>query len=174
MKFTLLTAEPGTGKTTCIRKIINAIGIENCEGFYTEEVRKDDVRTGFVCVFLTGERTTLADIDSISELRLGRYGIELEDFGRLVIPTIEKALTTKKFLIIDEIGLMQLFSERFKETVNKVLNSDKIIIGTIFFNSHPEVDKLKENPNVHLVSITKENRDTIPYEIADELRKIVK
>jgi nucleoside-triphosphatase THEP1 len=63
---------------------------------------------------------------------------------------------------------------RFKEVLTKVLNSHKIIIGTIFFNPHPDVDKLKENLNIHLVSLMKRNRDTIPYEIEDELRQMLK
>jgi nucleoside-triphosphatase len=172
-KITLLTAEPGVGKTTCIQKIINAIGKEFCEGFYTEEIRKDGERTGFVCVSLAGERATLADVHSPSSLRLGRYGVEIEGFEQSVIPTIEKALTTNKVLIIDEIGLMQLLSPSFKEVLTKVLSSDKIIIGTIFFNPHPEVDKFKGYPNIHLVSLTKENRDTLPYEIEDELRQML-
>ena len=34
-----ITAKPGSGKTTAIKKIVSQIGVENCKGFYTEEER---------------------------------------------------------------------------------------------------------------------------------------
>lgn len=172
-KISLLTAEPRTGKTTCIKKIIDEIGLGNCEGFYTEEIRENGERTGFDCVTLTGERVTLAYVNSNSNLRVSRYGVELDGLEQVIIPIIEQALLTNKVLIIDEIGPMELFSESFKAVLNKALSSDKVILGTIFFKPHNEVDVYKKHPNVNLIELTKQNRDIIPYEIANNLRRML-
>jgi nucleoside-triphosphatase len=170
-KIMLVTAAPSTGKTTAIQKIIKEIGRENCSGFFTEEVRKDGERTGFICITLDGERATLADINSQSELKVGRYGVEIADFEKVVIRTIEIALKTEKVLIIDEIGPMELSSEKFKEVLFKALNNEKIIIGTIFMNSHPEIDKIKKHQSIEFYHLTLENRDALPYDIAKTVKK---
>ncbi|QST02155.1 hypothetical protein IMZ31_22140 (plasmid) [Pontibacillus sp. ALD_SL1] len=166
----LLTAKPRTGKTTCIQKIIERLGRGRCDGFYTEEVRADGERTGFQCVSLRGERATLADVNSDSPIRVSRYGVELEAFEHLVIPILESSLEADRILIIDGIGPMELFSEQFKRVLHKVLTSGKSIIGTIYYDEHPEVDVYKEYPNVELIHVTEENRNRIPDELAEKIK----
>ena len=168
-KVTLLTAEPRAGKTTCIKQIINQVGAEHFEGFFTEEIRENGERTGFVCVSLTGEKAMLATIHSTSSLRVSRYGVELNDFETLVIPIIEKALSTNKILVIDEIGPMELFSDKFKTVLTLALNSQKIIIGTIYLKPHPEVDEFKKYSTINLLLLTSQNRDTLPSDMAKKL-----
>ena len=77
----------------------------------------------------------------------------------------------KKYLIIDEIGPMQLFSEEYKELLYKLLNTSKTVLGTIFYSPHDWLDKLKKEPNVNLIEITLENRDTLPFEIVKMVNK---
>lgn len=174
-KVILLTAAPGTGKTTAVQKIINLLGTLNCGGFYTEEIKNNDgQRTGFVCITLDGKRIRLADISFESEIRLSRYGLDIKEFEEIAINAMEESLITKKILIIDEIGPMQFFSEKFKETLNKVLVSEKIVVGTIYFNPHPEIDIIKKNEHIELYELTEENREFLPKEIAARVEEQLK
>lgn len=43
----LLTALPRTGKSTAIERIVNMLGVKNCGGFYTKELRENGERVGF-------------------------------------------------------------------------------------------------------------------------------
>lgn len=171
-KIMLLTAAPGTGKTTAVEKIINLLGIQNCGGFYTIEIKNHEgQRTGFECITLNGAEVRLADIYSDSQIRLSRYGLDIKGFEEIAIAAMEEALKTKQVLIIDEIGPMQFFSEKFKQVLDTVFGSEKIVIGTIFFNSHPEIDNIKKNKYIQLYELTEENRAYLPNEIVAKVRE---
>lgn len=165
-RIMLLTAAPGTGKSTAIQKIIKLLGMQSCGGFYTEEIKDDSgQRMGFTCVTLDGVRLKLADVYSQNEVRVGRYGIDIGGFEAM-IDAMEESLAARDILIVDEIGFMQLLSEKFKDVLNKILNSEKVVIGTIVLQSHPEADEIKKNQQVELYELTLENREWLPKEIA--------
>ena len=165
----LLTALPRTGKSTAIKKIVNMLGIKNCGGFYTEEIREDGERVGFKIVTLSGKTGILAHVNIQSEYKVSKYGVNLNEFEELCLSEIKKAMIDDevKYLIIDEIGPMQLFSEEYKELLYKLLNSSKMVLGTIFYSSHDWLDKFKKEPNVNLIEITLDNRNTLPLEIVE-------
>jgi len=165
----LVTAKPRTGKSTLISKIVSELGINNCGGFYTEEIRVDGERTGFMIKTLDGKKGLLASTNIISDIKVSRYGVDINTFEQLCLPSIEEALLNKKFIIIDEIGPMQLYSEKYKELLMKVLKSDKTLIGTIFFDSHPWIDEFKKNNEIELIELTMENRDNMVNEILTNL-----
>jgi nucleoside-triphosphatase len=167
-KAYLLTGEKKAGKTTALKKIIDAVGAGRCDGFYAEEIRHDGLRTGFQIVTLNGEKGVLADIKSRSSIRVGRlnqegigkYGVDLEFLEGFAIQTLYSAVSRKdiQYLIIDEIGPMQLYSDKFKQAVNNVMDSQKILIGTIVFPSHPWADQFKERKEVETFLLTLNNR----------------
>lgn len=171
----LLTAAPGTGKTTAIQKIITLLGKQNCGGFYTEEIKNSDgLRIGFDCITLDDKRVRIADVCLESEFQIGRYRVDVKGFEELASDAIEVSLATRDILIIDEIGLMQLLSMKFKDVLYKVLNSKKVVVGTICFHSHPEVDHIKKNQRVDLYELTAENRELMPIEIAARVEEQLK
>lgn len=157
----LLTGEPGIGKTTGLKRLVEAIDPDRCGGFYTEEVRDKEVRTGFRIVTLSGAIGVIADVASPSSLRVGKYGVNLESLEAVGVASLYEALSQKEYVIIDEIGPMQLYSESFKRAVLDVLASSHILLGTIVLRSHPWSDELKKRPNVHLYVLTNGNRDSL-------------
>jgi len=166
----LLTAPPRTGKSTAIRKIITCLGIENCRGFWTQEISQNGERVGFEINLCSGGKAVLAHVDSPSPLRVSRYGVNLEKFEELCLPTLLKAQETDSYLIIDEIGPMQLFSDKYKEILKGLVNSKKVI-GTIFYDSYPWLDDFKKLPKNVLITLTKENRNDIPLQVIKEITK---
>lgn len=169
----LLTALPRTGKSTAIKKIVNMLGVDNCGGFYTEEIRENDERVGFRIKTITGKTAILAHVDYDSEYRISRYGVDLKTFENICLDELEEALSNDsiKYLIIDEIGPMQLFSDKYKELLVRLLDCDKVIIGTVFMNSYEWLDDFKKRDGVNLVEITFDNRDSMPLKIVKEVTK---
>jgi nucleoside-triphosphatase len=169
----LLTGEPRVGKTTALKKIIQIIGESNCSGFYTEEIRDEFDRIGFDCVSLDGRRTRIADINFKSDIRMGRYGIDIEAFEDIALKAIKTSLGSNKVIIIDEIGPIQLLSLRFKQEVYSILASPNCVIGTIFYNKHSDIDEIKKVPGIKLYRITNECRDTIMEDIFHHIQGLV-
>lgn len=160
-KAYLLTGEPRVGKTTALKKIIDAIGLERCGGFYTEEIRVQGARVGFQLVTLDGQRNVFAHVASQSPIRLGRYGINLVCLETIGIAAVEQAMEAKQLVIIDEIGPMELYSDRFKKTVVEVLRSTHPLLSTIALKPHPWLDAVKKYPDVALYRLTLANRDAL-------------
>ena len=125
----LLTGPPGIGKTTVIRTVLSGIKIK-AGGFYTQEMRRGGRRVGFAMKTLDGEEGVLAHIDKRGEYRVGRYGVDIPLFEAIALPALERALREKEFIVIDEIGKMELFSQRFQEMVMRILDQDaKHLLG---------------------------------------------
>jgi nucleoside-triphosphatase len=169
----LLTGEPRVGKTTILKKIIKMLGESNCIGFYTEEIRDEFDRIGFDCVSLDGRRKRIADINFKSDIRMGRYGIDIEAFEDIALQAINIPSNSNKIIIIDEIGPIQFLSTRFKEEINNILTCPNCVIGTIFYNMHPNIDEIKKISGIKFYTITNESRDTIIENIFNHVQGLV-
>ena len=165
----LLTALPHTGKSTAIKKIIELLGISNCGGFYTEEIRENDERVGFMIKTLSNKEGVLAHTNLQSEYKISRYGVDVTKFEELCLGEINRAINDDniKCIIIDEIGPMELFSNRYKELLMELLNSKKPVIGTIYMNSYEWLDDFKKKEGINLIELTLDNRDQVPHKIVD-------
>ncbi len=161
----LLTGRPGSGKTTLIKKAISGLGIK-AGGFYTEEVRTGGTRYGFKLVSLDGRGEMLACVDNPSPYRVGKYGVSIDTLEQIGVSSLERAASECELIIIDEIGKMELISPNFRETVLKIIESGKRVLGTIMLGPHPWADSLKKHPQVKLVVVTRTNHQ----EVLEELR----
>ena len=151
----VLTAPPKTGKSTAIKKIINMLGSKNCCGFYTKEMIENEQRVGFKIVTLSGKEGILAHVFYDGEYRIGKYGVNLEEFEKVALTELENIINTggDKYVIIDEIGPMQLFSDKYKELLLKIVSTDRKIIGTAFYESYDWLDDFKKLDNVELIEL---------------------
>lgn len=167
-KNILLTGRPGVGKTTLIRKVIDLLN-KRAGGFYTEEIREGGQRKGFKIRTLDGEEGILASKGLKSPYRVSKYGVNLQDLEKIAVESILKALSKKEVIIIDEIGKMELYSEKFKEAVAKALNSPKKLIATITQYSCDFTDDIKNRKDVELIKIVPSNLDILAEEIIDKV-----
>ncbi len=162
----LITGPPRCGKSTLISMLIEYFKKKSykIEGFLTPEIRKKGKRIGFDIKNLnTGEQVPLARIGTHDlQFKLGRYSIFLENLektlDKLKFDDIKKA----DFLIIDEIGKMELFSKKFQELLKKLFKSDISILATIGQKlKHPIKDHILKIPNIVLLNLTKQNQQEI-------------
>jgi nucleoside-triphosphatase len=163
----LLTGRPGCGKTTVVQRAVDLIGPDRCAGFYTEEVREERRRVGFDVVTLDGRRGPLARAGGRGR-RVSRYGVDLASFEELGVETLERALKCgREVLIVDEIGKMELFSERFTALLERLLSptGEWAILGTVMAGGHPKVDRLRHLGGLRIIEVGLRNRDALPREL---------
>jgi nucleoside-triphosphatase len=160
----LLTGRPGTGKTSLIKQVVAQMKGQ-AGGFYTEEIRSQGVREGFRLVTLDGEQAILAHVNIQSPYRVSKYGVDVEALDGVGVPALKRAAQHCDLVVVDEIGKMELFSPRFREAVSQVVASRKKVLGTIMLNPNPFADAIKRQPNVNLLTVTRENYETVLAEL---------
>ncbi len=160
----LLTGAPGSGKTTIIRDAIRATK-ERPGGFYTQEIREGGARLGFEIVTLDGSRAVLAHVDIRGPKRVGRYGVDVACLEGIAVPAMRQAIQECNFVVVDEIGKMELLSPVFMEALLEVLNSGKRLLGTITLQPHSLADRIKRDPRVQVLLLSRSNRQTVLGEV---------
>ena len=168
IKNFFISGKPGCGKTTLIREIIKELDLA-AGGFYTSEIREKEVRKGFKIVGLDGQEGILAHIDIESPYRVSKYKVNLKDLEEIGVNSILDALRKNKIVIIDEIGTMEMKSEKFKKAVKTALNSKNKVLGTIKFTPDPFTDKVKKRKDTKIFYLKKENFQKIKKEIKNLL-----
>jgi nucleoside-triphosphatase len=171
-KNIFITGLPGVGKTTLIKQIVEALKDLHPVGFYTEEIREEGIRRGFELVSLDGKRGCLSHIDIKSPHRVGRYRVDVEGFEDFLrsIPFLKPST---HLIIIDEIGKMECFSDRFKEGLIESLNSGKWVIATITLKGGGFIEEVKKRHDSKLFEITPKNRDFLLSDILGEIEQDV-
>ncbi len=165
----LLTGPPGCGKTTVIEKVVTALPSGAAGGFLTRELRQRRERVGFEVRTLAGESAVLAHVDMASRHRVGRYGVDVAAFERVGVAALEEAIAAGRLVIVDEIGKMELLSERFRRALLAALDGPNSLLATISARPHPWCDQIKARPDVELWTVTLQNRDALPKRVLEWL-----
>jgi nucleoside-triphosphatase len=169
----LVTGPPGCGKTTLVRRAVADLGVP-AAGFYTEEIRSAGRREGFALVTLDGRRATLASVRIRGPHRVSRYGVDVTALESLGLPALDDATPASKLLIIDEIGKMELFSQRFREAVLRALDAGGPVLATIMLSRHPFADALKARDDVRLIHLAPETHDRVLHDVVAALRQMLR
>jgi nucleoside-triphosphatase len=166
---TLITGKPGVGKTTLAQKIIERMRSVNMAGFLTAEIRDMGSRLGFELQGLNGERRILAHVEIDSRHRVGRYGVDTNGFEEF-LSALDLFNPDVELIVIDEIGKMELFSNRFRSLVRNALNSDKQVLASISLKGNGFIREIKQRSDIHLLEVTHGNRDLLPEAITEKLK----
>jgi len=164
----LLTGQPGTGKTSLIKQAVAGMK-GRAGGFYTEEIRSRGVRQGFRLVTLDGETAILSHINIDSPHRVSKYGVDIESLDKIGVSALNQALKECDLVVVDEIGKMELFSAKFRETVQSIISSGKRLLGTIMLYPNPYADAIKRQPQVNLITVTRANHQEVLKELREWL-----
>ena len=133
-------------------------------GFCTSEIRCTGSHLGFELQGLNGGRRTLADVKIDSRHRVGRYGVDKDGFEEF-LATLDLLNPGVELIVIDEIGKMELFSNRFRNFVRNALNADKQMLATIPLKGNDFIREIKQRLDIHLLEVTHANRDRLPETI---------
>jgi nucleoside-triphosphatase len=170
----MLTGPPGCGKTTAVMRIVALLEKAKVAGFYTEEIREAGRREGFRWHRLDGRTGVLAHVDIKSRYRVGKYGVDIESFDREAVPVLDPGAAEIDLFVIDEIGRMECFSERFVDAVRRLLDSDKSVLATVALKGDGFIREVKSRPGIELLHMTAENCSETARQAADELAASMK
>jgi len=166
-----ITGMPSVGKTKTLIKIIEKIEASGykIEGMITEPIIEKKKRVGFyVMDWQTKEKDVFAHVNIDTKDKIGKYGVDITALEQVGVPAIEKAITDDdiNIIIIDEIGKMEMLSERFCETVIDALDSDKPIMVTLHKKSRsPLLQDVRRRDDIRILEVTPVNRNLLPYKI---------
>jgi len=158
-----LTGKPGSGKSTVLMKVIENLKKKGLKigGIITPEIRVEGKRIGFKVIDVhSKEEGILASVDQKVGPRVGKYRVNLEDFERVALKALDFALNECDVICVDELGRMELFSEKFKRKIEEILRSSKPAIIVLHRNLTERYGKYGK-----VIWVTVENRDKLPEEI---------
>lgn len=168
-RIILITGAPGVGKTTVLRKVAAGLGARTIRGFATAEIRSGRERQGFRLETFDGRSAVLAHISIRSTHRVGKYGVDVAAFEALASEALDPRANADVYLV-DEIGKMECFSEKFVAVAEKLLDSGKPLVATVALRGSGFIEGVKRRSDVELWTVTRSNRDALPGEILSLLK----
>ncbi len=156
----LITGAPGIGKTTMIRKVVEALSNLAIAGFYTEEIREEGERQGFRLVTFKGEEGVIAHVNFNHGCAVGKYGVDVAAIDRFADQSLA-IVEGIDLYIVDEIGKMECLSHHFDCAIRALLDAEKTVIATIAKKGAGLIEEVKLRPECDLWEITRSNRETL-------------
>ena len=171
----LLTGNPGIGKTTLVKRLIEQLGHLALSGFYTEEIRTRGRRVGFRAVALNGTSGMFAHrgFRTTSPHRLGPYGVHPRMLEDVVLPHLEWKRKRPDLMVVDEIAKMELLSQPLREAILELLDSPCPVLGTVSRHGPGVLKRVRGREDVHLIKVTLKNRSVLHGEILRRLDGIL-
>jgi nucleoside-triphosphatase len=173
----LLTGVPGVGKTTVLLKTVEALKARGYSvgGMISREVRSCGVRVGFEILDLgSGRRGWLAHINQKIGPQVGKYRVNIEDLNSVGVEAILKAIEDHDVVAIDEIGPMELFSEKFREAVKKAIECGKLVVGVVHWKARDKlIEEVKKREDTEIITVTYENRNKLHQAITENFMEIL-
>lgn len=163
-KNLFIAGTPGVGKTMLLREVTLAKR-HRIGGFYTEHILAGRIRKGFMMRTFDGQERVLASKGLKSPHQLGKYGVDINALENVGIPALKLALMTKDLVVMDEIGSMEMMSERFRQTLLECLTSTKPVLATIRASSQPFSDQVKKLSDTQTVVLTKANYNQVKQQV---------
>jgi nucleoside-triphosphatase len=77
----------------------------------------------------------MASVDIKSGHKVSKYQVDAEAVDR-ILDKLHSNLTDAKIIMIDEISKMELYSQKFKDMIKKIMDSNKPFIYFIQFQHH--------------------------------------
>lgn len=172
-KNILVTGKPGCGKSTLVHKLRERLKGRNISGFITPEIKRGGKRYGFKIIdLLSNQEEIMASVDVQSQNRVSKYYVAVEAIDR-IMNKLEKSFEEAEVFIIDEIGKMELYSERFKKVIKKFLDSSKPVVATITLARDPFIDEIKRRADCKMFYLEKNNGESTLNKIEAVLNRFL-
>jgi len=159
----LITGPPRCGKSTLISKLIEYYRNEKnftIYGFLTPEVREQGNRIGFDIVDIySGNISHLSRKGNFkTKYKLGKYSVFIKKFDKYIEENLDFEGKKADLVIIDEIGKMELFSDKFHNFIKNIFSLEIPIIATIGLKlKHPIKIYLQHLPSVQFLKLNRQN-----------------
>ena len=117
---------------------------------------------------LDGKQGLLGHETIKSSFHIRRYGVSIENVETLAVPSITPHFEDE-IIIIDEIGKMECFSEKFCQAAINSLNAGNVVLGTIAVGGTNFIREIKERKDIKIFEVMVQNRDVLPEQLIEEI-----
>ena len=122
---------------------------------------------------LDGQNGYLAHQDISSDFKIRRYGVSIDNIDHIAVPALTPV--ADHIIILDEIGKMECFSERFRQAASDVLDAPNIVVGSITFGGGGGdfIQNVKDRQDVEILEVTLDNRDSLSGKILKKIAGMI-
>ena len=166
----LVTARPGEGKTTLVRRLASRLADLAPAGFYTEEIRRQERRVGFRLVGLDGSEGVLAHVDLPLPRRVGPYGVDVRALDAFLAGL---PMGGSPLVLIDEIGKMECVSPKFRGLVHHWLDGPAVVVATVAERGEGLISEVKGRADCELHELRRPGAEALLDLLAAEVRRRV-
>ena len=164
----MLTAAPGTGKTTVIRRLAERLADARIAGFYTAEIRARGERRGFRLISYDAAQALIAHVELPKTYRVGKYGVDVAAIDRAADAALAPRAGVQLYLV-DEIGKMECLSPRFVAHMRRILDGRVPVVATVAKRGEGLIAEVKRRDDCELWTLTRANRDAMPQQLLARL-----
>ncbi len=155
MKKIFFTGEKGIGKSTLLKKIIKNVDC-SIGGFIQEKEFTEETKNFKVISLYNLEDSYSVGIYDIKKDVLYT---DTNIFNVISEEILLKSLCNRELIVLDELGFMEESVPLFKDTIFKILNSDKPVIGVLKECNGNFVQEIAKRQDVQVIRIDENNRD---------------
>ena len=174
----LITGNPGVGKTTVLTRTVHILKEKGyiVGGMISNEAREDGTRVGFEILDLNGQkRGWLAHVNQKTGPMVGKYRVNLGDLEAVGVQAITFAIKNCDIIAIDEIGPMELFSQKFRDATRRALESPKLVIAVVHGKAQDRlINNAKNREDAETITVIPENRDHLSATMVEKAIQFLK
>lgn len=161
-----LTGEIQVGKTTIIQKTLFMLQIR-AGGFQTYFGDDRGMPNRFLYLSDAALPRTYEQEAAVARFQ-GKQGAEVfterfEEYGTMLI---QKAKNQADIIVMDECGNLENQAYLFQQEILEALDGNIPILGVVKLSSTGWTERIRNHSNVSLLSVTQENRNQLPGQIA--------
>eukprot|EP00947_MAST-08B_sp_MAST-8B-sp1_P001169 g1169.t1 len=180
----LIEGQPSSGKTTLLKHLRDVLESEGARvsGFYTDEILKGaggaGARDGFDIVCVPGGKRRLLSSKKKGfgekGAKTGAYNVSPKALDEVALPTLRDQ--DADIILIDEIGRMEMHSEKFKTLIVEMLHDDSVaLFGSVacvrYGHKVPLAEDVKKHPRCTVRNIKKSTREEVAAAMEAQLLK---
>ncbi len=164
-----LTGDVQVGKSTVIDKVLSQFG-GKVGGFRTAFGADRNEADRWLYMWDAAEEPVLDDAHGVVRFIARKPQIFLSRFNEIGGTALRRAQNEQTALILmDECGRFEGAAEYFQAELFAALKGDIPVLGVVRQGYGGWLDKIRSHPNVTLLTVTEENRDTLPGQIIKHL-----
>ena len=167
-----LTGPIQIGKSTVISKTLSIMGITP-KGFrtYFGPNRKSSHRKLYINS--ASDAQIYREENVITEFTKGNLPrVQTERFDTLGVELIRSAGASANLILMDECGNLENYAFLFQKEILNTLNNCIPVLGVLKLSGYGWIDKIRNHPQVSIVTVSRENRDILPQTLARQFTMI--
>lgn len=164
----LIVGANGTGKTTLIRRVLQALN-RPVTGFETVKENTDDIHGSPIYIYEAGKPRRQSPDNLVGYCRDRRAVPFCPGFDRFArqfrLPENPDCV-----IALDEIGFLESQSPEFCDMVFSLLDGSRPVIAAVRDKNRPFLDAVRSHPKARCFSLTSENREALYWEVLEFMK----